>query len=151
MSSTNDRQAILDMLASGKISAVEAAGLLRASADRPATPEPATIPVEEIAPDPVALKKAEARAEEAPGAARGGGPSWFHVKVTNMQTGKTKVTVNIPIRLLRFGVKIGSQFAPELQGMSWSDIGAMLESSGDGILVDVQDEEDGERVQIYVD
>jgi hypothetical protein len=139
------------MLASGKISAVEAADLLKASANRPSTPEPATIPVEEITPDPVALKKAEARAEQAPAAGKGGGPSWFHVRVTNMQTGKTKVTVNIPIRLLKFGVKIGSQFAPEFQGMSWSDIGAMLEADGDGILVDVQDEEDGERVQIYVD
>jgi hypothetical protein len=151
MSSSNERQAILDLLASGKITAAEAADLLKASA--PAQPsEPATIPVEEIMPEPEALKRAEAAGQESGIVNKSnGGPSWFHVRVTNMQTGKTKVTVNIPIRLLKFGVKVGSRFAPEIQGMSWSDIGAMLEENGDGILVDVQDDEDGERVQIYVD
>lgn len=143
MSSTNERQAILDMLASGKITAVEAADLLKAgSAPGAGAPPPGS--------EPAALKQAEAAAT-APAGRSNGGPSWFHVRVTNMQTGKTKVTVNIPMRLLKFGVKFGSKFAPELQGMSWDDINAMLAEGGEGVLVDVQDEEDGERVQIYVD
>ena len=77
-------------------------------------------------------------------------PSWLRVRVSDMKTGKNKVTVNVPMRLVRFGLSVGSRFAPELEGLDWNEIDSYL-SVEKGMLVDVQDEEDGEHVQIFVD
>lgn len=147
--SNEERKDILQLLASGKITADEAADLLSQTA--PAVPKeptpsaPPELPAFEKAPDLPAFEKAP----ESP-AAKGEQPSWLHVRVTDMATGKGKVTVNIPLRLLKFGLSVGSRFAPELEGMDWRELSAMM-TQEKGVLVDVQDEEDGEHVQIYVD
>lgn len=141
--SSEKRQEILRLLAEGKIDATEAAELL-STTDRP---EP------EATADPGAVKitKADLSASASSSeVSASDGPTWLHVRVSDLTTGKGKVTVNIPLRLLKAGLTIGSRFAPELQGMEWSDITTMLESEK-GVLVDVQDDEDGEHVQIYVD
>lgn len=136
-----ERAEILRMLADRKITAQEAAELL--SAMRPAN---ATTSVEppETDKETTSLKSSEAQGKP------GTGPSWLHVKVTDSKSGRGKVTVNIPLRLVKAGIALGSRFSPELEDLNWS---SLADTIGDekGVLVDVLDEEDGEHVQIYVD
>lgn len=140
--SSEERMEILHLLAEGKITADEAARLLsngaKATEAEPAPEKGVSLAVEEKTSADEALKSSADQ------------PTWFHVKVNDMKTGKTKVTVNIPLRLLRLGLNVGSRFAPELEGMDWDDLAGMI-GSEQGVLVDVEDEEDGEHVQIYVD
>jgi hypothetical protein len=73
------------------------------------------------------------------------------VKVTDMSSGRSKATVQIPISLLEAGMKIGAHFAPEVEGVEMSEIMEALRSGMTGKIVDVMDEEDGEHVEIFVE
>ncbi len=144
MTTAEERQEILAMVAGGKISAAEAADLLAAAstagAGAPAEP-PAkanAIEIEEVVTEPYAEKS-------------GKKASWLHIRVSDLSTGKRKVTVNIPLRLMKLGLRLGGAFAPELQQIDVDEMSRTLESDGRGVLVDVEDEEDGNHVQIYVD
>lgn len=135
------RMEILELLSNGKITAVEAASLL-SDIDTPA--EAAPPPVEEM-PEVATLKAAEAGSENGPE------PSWFRVRVSNLETGKNRVTVNIPVRMMKFGLKIGSRFSPEIGDLDWNELTGMMKDMKTGMLVDVQDEESNEHVQVYLD
>ena len=140
--SKSERHEILQLLATGKISATEAAELLDSANRKDKGETNVRLPTSE-SPPTSALKEAE----KSNSFAR---PSWLHVKVTDLRTGKGKVTVNVPLRLVRYGFNIGRRYAPELEELDWDDLaGVMFEEQG--VLVDVMDEEDGEHVQIYVD
>ena len=137
MSTNSERNKILEMVASGTISADEAAKLLSAQveAQEAAAAEPPPSPK---TPEPTELKS------------QNGQPRWFHVRVSDLNTGKRKVSVNIPIRLMKFGLQIGSRFSPEIADLDVEELSAMLTEGSDMMLVEVEDEEDGEHVQIYV-
>ncbi len=151
MSSVNRRE-ILDLLAGGKISAAEAAEILNNAADDSA-------PVETMAEKPLKVEldaepdaaDSAALKEAAPPANNGRGLRWFRVRVRNLETGKNKVTVNIPLPLVKVGLKIGRQFTPELDELNWEDLSSVIRETGQGILVDVQDEESNEHVQVFVE
>ncbi|MCA9953358.1 MAG: hypothetical protein KC434_01470 [Anaerolineales bacterium] len=136
------RMEILELLSNGKITAAEAANLLN-DIDKPE--EAAAPPPPEKAPEPVELKAAEALGSNGPE------PSWFHVRVSNLETGKNRVTVNIPVRMMKFGLKIGSRFSPEIGDLDWNELTGMMRDMKTGMLVDVQDEESNEHVQVYLD
>ena len=153
------RNEILQLLATGKITAAEAADLLAGEAEE--LPSQADLPASAEQPGPEKQPEAAAnldeliRVEPDPAAKTANGshhdsPSWLRVRVSDLKTGRKKVTVNIPMRLMRFGLALGSRFAPELDDFDWDELTGML-SSEKGMLVDVQDEEDGEHVQIFVD
>lgn len=76
---------------------------------------------------------------------------WFHVRVSNLDTNQTKVTVNLPMAWVQVGMSIGSHFAPELDGLDWKEIATALNDETTGRLVEVEDLEKGERVEVYVD
>jgi hypothetical protein len=86
-----------------------------------------------------------------PTATDGQEPSWFRVRVANLETGKNRVTVNIPIRMMQFGLKIGSRFSPEIENLDWNELTGMMKDMKSGMLVDVQDEDSNEHVQVYLD
>jgi hypothetical protein len=136
--SSEKRTEILQLLAGGKITAEEAAELLsdapEAKAEAPAPP-PAP-----KAPEPV-------RAAEV---GSGQKPRWLHIHVNDLGTGKSKVKVNIPLRLAQFGFNMGKRFAPEIEELKWDDLSRVM-SEDSGVIVEVQDEEDGEHVKIFVD
>lgn len=136
--STTSRKEILELLAKGKITADEAANLL----SQPAVEQTAV-------PDVETLKK-EIAVEQTPGNG-GKKPGWLHVRVRDLQSGRNKVTVNVPLGMVKFGLKIGGRFSPELNGLDWNELQDMMNEMESGILVDVQDEEDGEHVQVFVD
>ncbi len=78
------------------------------------------------------------------------GPSWLHVRVNDLRTGKSRVSVNVPMRLVRYGLAIGRRYAPELDELDWEQISGLL-GAEKGMLIEVEDQEDGEHVQIYID
>lgn len=125
MATTEERMQILKMIEEGKISAQDGAELLRAldlDSKPPAMP----------------FKGASA-------------PRWFRVRVTDMTTGRAKVNVNIPMGLVNVGIKMGARFAPEVEGVNYDEIMEAIHSGQQGKIMDITDEEDGERVEIFVE
>ncbi len=125
MATTEERMQILKMIEEGKISAKDGAELLRALD-------------QDNKPPSMPLKGASA-------------PRWFRVRVTDMSTGRTKVNVNIPMGLVNVGIKMGARFAPEVEGVAYDEIMEAIQSGQQGKIMDVMDEEDGERVEIFVE
>ena len=80
-----------------------------------------------------------------------GGAKQFRVRVTDLATGRNKVNVNIPMGLVNVGLKMGARFAPDIEGINFDEVVAAIKSGSQGKIVDVVDEEDGERVEIYVE
>ena len=125
MVTADERMRILKMISQKQITAEEGAGLLDALRGAPAA-------------------KAPGRNE--PGKAR-----WLRVRVTDRLSGRTKVNVNLPIGLVDVGLKMGARFAPEMVGMDISAIQVALKNGVQGRIVAMDDEEDDERVEIFVE
>jgi hypothetical protein len=76
---------------------------------------------------------------------------WLRVRVTNLDTGKRKVSVNIPAKLVKWGLALGCRYAPELEDLDWDELMADLDEYAEGHLVEVEDEEGNERVEVFID
>lgn len=123
MATSEERMQILKLIESGQISAEEGARLLQAMGDAPREAEPA--------------KEVKGR--------------WFRVRVTDLQTGKSKANVTIPLSLVDVGMKLGARFAPGIEMVEMEELRAAITQGVIGKLLDVEDEEDGERVEIFVE
>ncbi|MBE3067543.1 MAG: hypothetical protein IMZ73_08980 [Chloroflexi bacterium] len=123
MATTEERMKILKMIEEGKVSAEEGTKLLAAlaSANRPL------------------------------GGLSASGAKWLRVRVTEVNTGRSKATVQIPISLMEAGMKIGAHFAPEIDGVNMDQLMEALRSGMTGKIIDVVDDEDGEHVEIFVE
>jgi hypothetical protein len=76
---------------------------------------------------------------------------WLRVRVTDRASGKLKVNVNIPVGLVDVGLKMGARFAPEMNGMDLSAIQAAIKGGMQGRIIEVDDEADNERVEVFVE
>ncbi len=77
---------------------------------------------------------------------------WFRVRVTDLKTGESRANVKIPASLVEFGLKMGGKFAPEaMQGLDMDQLLAAVQSGGEGKVVDVENEEKGEHVEVYIE
>lgn len=77
---------------------------------------------------------------------------WFRVRVTDLRTGKSKANVKIPASLADFGMKMAAKYAPEsIEGLDMNQLFEAVKNGGDGKLVDVEDEEKGEHVEVFVE
>jgi hypothetical protein len=123
MATVEERMQILKMIEARQISAEEGARLLEA------------------------LDKAD-RAGQAPTA---NAARWFRVRVTDLRTGKNKVNVNIPMSLVNVGMKMGARFAPNVDGLDMAVVAQALHEGRTGMLAKVENLEDNERVEIYVE
>jgi hypothetical protein len=117
---------ILNMVKEGQITAEEAARLLEAL-------------------------KAGGTSADAAQQAEPARPKWLRVRVTDRSTGKTKVNVNVPVGLLDVGLKMGAHFAPEMAGMDWTTIQEAIKGGLHGRVLEVEDEDDDERIEIFVE
>ena len=126
MASSEERMKILKMIEEGKLSAEEGTKLLSAlnGPRMPTPPRPPGMP---------------------------GGPRWLRIRVTDVRTGRSKASVQIPLALVDAGMKIGAHFAPEVEGVNMSNVMEALRAGVTGKIIDVTDEEDGEHVEIYVE
>jgi len=127
MASSEERMKILKMIEDGKLSAEEGTKLLSAL-NSPRIPTP---------PRPPGMS--------------GGTPRWLRIRVTDVRTGRSKASVQIPLALVDAGMKIGAHFAPEVQGVDMSNVMEAVRSGVTGKIIDVTDDEDGEHVEIYVE
>ena len=74
------------------------------------------------------------------------------MRVTDLKTGRRKVNVNIPLGLVDVGLKMGAKFAPAgVEGLDVNQIMAALKNGGEGKVVDVENEEDGEHVEVFIE
>ncbi|OQY19303.1 MAG: hypothetical protein B6I34_09730 [Anaerolineaceae bacterium 4572_32.1] len=119
---TQDRLKILKMIEEGQISAAEGAKLL------------------------VALNKSDQKTSPASGQ-----PKWLRVRVVDLTSGRNRVNVNIPMSLVNVGFKMGARFAPEVEGVDFEEVQAAIRSGVRGKILDVIDEEDNERVEIFIE
>ena len=83
--------------------------------------------------------------------ASAGTARWFRVRVTDVATGRTKVNVNLPLSLVKAGLKMGARFAPDMEELDWDELALAIQEGAAGKIVEVEDEEDGERVEVYVE
>jgi hypothetical protein len=76
---------------------------------------------------------------------------WFRVMVTDINTGKTRVNVRLPVGLVSAGIKMGARFAPQVEGLDSEQIMAFLDSGETGRIVDVYEEGAGEHVEVFIE
>ncbi|MCD6552565.1 MAG: hypothetical protein J7M16_00985 [Anaerolineae bacterium] len=118
-----ERAKILEMVERGQVSAEEGARLLGALE-----------------------REGETRVNASEQSAR-----WLHIRVSDLDTGRPKVNVNVPFELVKVGLQIGSRFAPDIGDLDMDEFVAELQSGVPGSLIEVEDEEGGEQVEIYLD
>lgn len=77
---------------------------------------------------------------------------WLRIRVTDMKTGKSKANVKIPAGLADFGMRMATKYAPDtMEGLDMAHIIEAMKTGGESKLVDVEDEEKGEHVEIFVE
>ncbi len=75
----------------------------------------------------------------------------MRIRVTDVNSGRSKASVQIPLDLVDAGMKIGAHFAPEVNGVDMDNVMQAVRTGMTGKIIDVMDEEDGEHVEIYVE
>jgi len=120
-SSTVERNRVLYMVESGKVTAAQAAQLL----------------------DTLDLERSRSREQSRNRTAR--------VRVTNLATNRQKVNVTIPVSLIQVGLRLGTRLAPQVSGSALEDLLRAIEGGATGRLLDLQDLEEGERVEIFAE
>ncbi|MBI9051261.1 MAG: hypothetical protein JEZ00_17695 [Anaerolineaceae bacterium] len=76
---------------------------------------------------------------------------WVRIVVSDTKSGKQVVNLRLPSKLVSAGAKIGTKFAPELEGIDTGELMEALNQDVFGKIIDVVDEKDGEHVEIYVE
>jgi hypothetical protein len=137
------RSDILAQLAAGDISAEQAAQQLRTGAPTPVPPVPPAAPVPPSAP--------VAPSVPLPPFPLSAANRWLRIRVSDIATGQQRVSVNLPLSWVAVGLRIGARYSPELDNLDLGDLLAHLEAGTGGQIVDVEDLDDGQRVQIFVD
>ncbi|HPH95693.1 MAG TPA: hypothetical protein PKW33_04130 [Anaerolineaceae bacterium] len=141
MATMEERLKILTMIQEGKITAEDGARLIEALEDVPVRPQrPARPDMPPMPPLP----------PNAPNFG-GKGPRWFRVRVTDTDSGKTRVNVRLPVSLLNAGVKMGAKFSPEVEGLDLNQLMELVQAGEIGQIVDVYDDEDGEHVEVFLE
>ncbi len=59
--------------------------------------------------------------------------------------------MNLPVGLLDVGLKMGARFVPEMSGLDLSALQEAIRQGMQGRLVEVDDDEDNERVEVFVE
>ena len=175
MSEAETREEILDLLARGKISIDEAVEMLDRSSvesgsqdgDEPLYKAEMVegfdaeevmkikldddLEIEELPVKGKGIHTSETIQSGINGGGNGKRPRWLRVQVVNTETGKNKVTVNVPFGMVKFGLGIARVFSPEMEGVDFDEIGELFSNADAGLLVDVQDENSNEHVKIFFD
>lgn len=123
MTTTDDRLRILRMIEQGQISAEEGARLLEAITDDAARTR----------------ARAEARARS------------LRVVVTDLHSRRQKINVTIPASLVSVGLKLGARLFPRDASVTNDDVLRAIERDAPGRIFELQDLEEGERIEIFVE
>jgi hypothetical protein len=123
MSPSEERMRILKLIESGQVKAEEGAQLLEALGDGQER------------------DRSRARAR----------PKLLRVRVTDLNSHRQKVNVTIPVSLISIGLKLGARLAPLVATASGADILEAIEQGTTGRIFEVQDFEESERIEIFVE
>lgn len=123
MSNQEERLRILKMIEGGQVTAEQGAQLIEALG------EPA--------------------ARERPRA--GSQSRTLRVRVTDLSTRRQKINVTIPVSLVEVGLKLGARLAPRVSGANTEEIMQAIEGGAPGRIFEMQDLDEGERVEIFVE
>ena len=117
--SIDERNRILHMVETGKVTAAQAAQLL----------------------DMLALEQpySDERSQK----------RMVRVRVTNLTNNRQKANVVIPVSLINVGLRLATRLLPQVSGSALEDLLRAIASGVTGRLLDLQDLEEGERVEIY--
>lgn len=121
MSWSEERKRVLQMIEAGQVTAEEGARLLDTLGEGPRRERP----------------RASGRA--------------LRVRVTDLQSHRHKVNVTIPVNLVEVGLKLGSRLAPRMSRASIESILNAAEQGTTGRVFEMQDLEEGERIEIFVE
>jgi hypothetical protein len=119
--SIEERNQILSLIEKGSLTAEEAAQLLD------------TLEIEQVHP----LETRKNR--------------FVRVRVTDMTAHRQKVNVSVPVGLISVGLRLATRLAPQVRGSALEDLLRAMESGTTGRLLDLQDLEEGERVEIFAE
>lgn len=111
---------VLNLIESGKISAVEGLKLIEA------------------------LRPQQPKATLATG-------RWLHIRVSDLQSNQQRVNINLPTSWIETGLRIGRKFSPELNEIEWPEILEAVNNGQAGRLLEVEDLNDNQRVEVFVD
>lgn len=128
MVSSEERIKVLKMVQEGKITAEVAAELLKAL-------------------DSSSKPRQSSESNVLPGSSG----RFFRVRVTDTDTGKTRVNVRMPLGMVNAGLRMGMKFSPEVEGLDAERLAEILSSGETGQIVDIFDDEDGEHVEVFIE
>ncbi|MGB9896781.1 SHOCT-like domain-containing protein, partial [Thermanaerothrix sp.] len=124
-----ERLRVLELVSQGKISAEEGARLIEALERVETTPPPTA--------KPPTLQPAS--------------PRWLRVCITNLHSGRTLVNMRLPVSVLEAGLRLGARLGPSLTADQQAHILRAVRAGYSGLILDVRDEEAGERVEILLE
>ncbi len=78
----------------------------------------------------------------------------LRIKVVDYaKEGRPVVNVKVPIGMVKWGLKMGAAFSPQLKEahLDWDEINAMLEQGDLGKIVEVEDEAEHKTVEVWVE
>lgn len=78
-------------------------------------------------------------------------PRWIRVLVTDTDTGKARVNVRLPVNLVNTGIKMGAHLSSEVDALDMQQINDFIKRGVTGQVLDVFDDEDSERVEIFLE
>lgn len=123
MASSEERLKILQMIQDGKITPKDGAKLLEA------------------------LNRGAGRgASRGPIAADDG--RYMRIRVTDLFTGRAKVSVNLPLSLVSAGIGIAAKYVPGVEEEVLMDA---IRSGMTGKIIEVIEEEQGDHVEIFIE
>lgn len=120
-----ERNRVLAMVEVGQVSAIQAAQLLDTLEGEPAYTQPTEHGRERI----------------------------LRIRATSLQSKrqKTNFSASISVQLVKFSLRLGGQVLPQLNNTVLEDILRSIENGASGRLLDLQDLEQGERLEIFVE
>ena len=123
MSISEERLRILKLIESGQVSAEEGGQLIEALAENQERDRPR-------------------------GAVQ---PRVLRVRVTDVSSRRQKINVTIPVSLVGIGLKLGAKLARRMESANADQIMRAIEGGSLGRIFEMQDLDEGERVEIFVE
>ena len=121
MSLSEERMRILKLIESGQVNAEDGAQLLDALGESTTRDRP-----------------------------RAGRPNVLRVRVTDLGGRRQKINVTLPVGLIDVGVKLGARLFPR-SGPTIEEIRRAIDSGVTGRVFEMQDLDEGERIEIFIE
>jgi hypothetical protein len=78
-------------------------------------------------------------------------PRVLRVRVTDVSSRRQKINITIPVSLVGIGLKLGAKLARRMESANADQIMRAIEGGSLGRIFEMQDLDEGERVEIFVE